>query len=246
MAIWHHTPDKWIYGVILVALFEVHESRDEVDAEVDALVGSTQVVELTVRAQMSRAKEPNLLKTTQNFSVCEMLWCIACCALCTAACPEDVRTTEHKLFRESPKARSAAQQHVCARIFTIELQVSLHCVPMGAGTDEEFRTNNKLDRNATGRSPAKFVYSGLDILTNKATEEERCGVPHHLLGHRTPGDHYNVYQFRNEAFRIVSFMSVWRAQRLHLVFRTAQVASTAPWFRPSGAQRPSSAPSHKT
>lgn len=47
------------------------------------------------------------------------------------------------------------------------------------------------------------VYSGLDILTNKATEEERCGVPHHLLGHRTPGDHYNVYQFRNEAFRII-------------------------------------------
>ncbi|KAM3216767.1 adenylate isopentenyltransferase 3, chloroplastic [Capsicum annuum] len=26
------------------------------------------------------------------------------------------------------------------------------------------------------------VYKGLDIATNKITEEERCGVPHHLLG----------------------------------------------------------------
>ncbi len=49
------------------------------------------------------------------------------------------------------------------------------------------------------------VYSGLDILTNKATEEERAGVPHHLLGHLTPGDDYNVHRFRKEAFSIVSF-----------------------------------------
>lgn len=47
------------------------------------------------------------------------------------------------------------------------------------------------------------VYSGLDILTNKATVEEQCGVPHHLLGHLKPGDNYNVHRFRRDAFEII-------------------------------------------
>lgn len=47
------------------------------------------------------------------------------------------------------------------------------------------------------------VYSGLDILTNKATAEEQCGVPHHLLGHLKPGDNYHVHRFRKEAFRVI-------------------------------------------
>lgn len=49
------------------------------------------------------------------------------------------------------------------------------------------------------------VYKGLDVATNKATEEETEGVPHHMMGTVDWGDMCNVHEYRNEALKIVSF-----------------------------------------
>ncbi|KAE8660643.1 Adenylate isopentenyltransferase 3 [Hibiscus syriacus] len=39
------------------------------------------------------------------------------------------------------------------------------------------------------------VHEGLDIVTNKITEEEQCGVPHHLLGVINPNADFTVTDF---------------------------------------------------
>lgn len=49
------------------------------------------------------------------------------------------------------------------------------------------------------------VYKGLDVATNKATEEETEGVPHHMMGTTDWGVECNVHEYREEALRIVSF-----------------------------------------
>ncbi|KAL0419923.1 UNVERIFIED_CONTAM: Adenylate isopentenyltransferase 3, chloroplastic [Sesamum radiatum] len=43
------------------------------------------------------------------------------------------------------------------------------------------------------------VYHGLDIVTNKITDEERCGVPHHLLGVVDPESDFSAANFRTMA-----------------------------------------------
>nr|QAU09258.1 isopentenyltransferase 3 [Streptocarpus rexii] len=43
------------------------------------------------------------------------------------------------------------------------------------------------------------VYKGLDIATNKITEEERCGVPHHLMGVIDPESDFSAADFRASA-----------------------------------------------
>ncbi|CAN4093478.1 unnamed protein product [Withania somnifera] len=43
------------------------------------------------------------------------------------------------------------------------------------------------------------VYKGLDIATNKITEEERCGVPHYLLGVIDPYKEFTAKNFCNMA-----------------------------------------------
>ncbi|KAA8550893.1 hypothetical protein F0562_002577 [Nyssa sinensis] len=43
------------------------------------------------------------------------------------------------------------------------------------------------------------VYQGLDIVTNKITEEESCGVPHHLLGVIDPIADFTATNFCNSA-----------------------------------------------
>ena len=48
------------------------------------------------------------------------------------------------------------------------------------------------------------VYRGLDIITNKATKEERNEVPHHLMDILDPGEEYRVDRFREDAMRAVS------------------------------------------
>ncbi|RCV10068.1 hypothetical protein SETIT_2G082100v2 [Setaria italica] len=45
------------------------------------------------------------------------------------------------------------------------------------------------------------VHAGLDVATNKVTEEERAGVPHHLLGVAHPDDDFTAADFRREASR---------------------------------------------
>lgn len=49
------------------------------------------------------------------------------------------------------------------------------------------------------------VYKGLDVITAKATEEERNRVPHHLLDVVDPLKAFTVVDFRNAALKIVSF-----------------------------------------
>ncbi|XP_010255880.1 PREDICTED: adenylate isopentenyltransferase 5, chloroplastic-like [Nelumbo nucifera] len=43
------------------------------------------------------------------------------------------------------------------------------------------------------------VYEGLDIATNKVTEEEMCGIPHHLLGVVHPDADFTAEDFRRAA-----------------------------------------------
>uniref|UniRef100_A0A7N0TLV2 adenylate dimethylallyltransferase (ADP/ATP-dependent) n=1 Tax=Kalanchoe fedtschenkoi TaxID=63787 RepID=A0A7N0TLV2_KALFE len=43
------------------------------------------------------------------------------------------------------------------------------------------------------------LYKGLDVVTNKITEEEKCGVPHHLLGIADPDSEFTAKDFCNEA-----------------------------------------------
>lgn len=48
------------------------------------------------------------------------------------------------------------------------------------------------------------VYRGLDIITNKATKEEREEYPHHLMDILEAGEEYRVDHFREDAMRTVS------------------------------------------
>jgi tRNA dimethylallyltransferase len=47
------------------------------------------------------------------------------------------------------------------------------------------------------------VYRGLDIITNKATQAEMKGVPHHLMDFLEPGQEYRVDRFRTDAMQKV-------------------------------------------
>uniref|UniRef100_A0A0D9V1A2 adenylate dimethylallyltransferase (ADP/ATP-dependent) n=1 Tax=Leersia perrieri TaxID=77586 RepID=A0A0D9V1A2_9ORYZ len=47
------------------------------------------------------------------------------------------------------------------------------------------------------------VHDGLDVVTNKVTDEERAGVPHHLIGGVHPDADYGVDDFRRDADRAV-------------------------------------------
>uniref|UniRef100_A0A1A9ZZD4 Uncharacterized protein n=1 Tax=Glossina pallidipes TaxID=7398 RepID=A0A1A9ZZD4_GLOPL len=52
-----------------------------------------------------------------------------------------------------------------------------------------------------------LVYANLDIVTAKATKEERAKVKHHLLDVATPYEPFTVTHFRNQALPIASFFS---------------------------------------
>ncbi|KAH7577511.1 hypothetical protein JRO89_XS01G0260700 [Xanthoceras sorbifolium] len=47
------------------------------------------------------------------------------------------------------------------------------------------------------------VYQGLDIVTNKITEEEQCGVPHHLLGKLNPNTDFTASDFCRMASHVL-------------------------------------------
>ncbi|RWW40356.1 hypothetical protein BHE74_00054232 [Ensete ventricosum] len=59
------------------------------------------------------------------------------------------------------------------------------------------------------------VYDGLDVVTNKVTDEERAGIPHHLLGGIPPDAEFTASDFRREATRAVE--SIVRRGRLPIV-----------------------------
>ncbi|KWU44068.1 tRNA dimethylallyltransferase [Rhodotorula sp. JG-1b] len=48
-------------------------------------------------------------------------------------------------------------------------------------------------------------YRGLDTITNKATEKEMRGVPHHLMGFLEPGQDWSVNDFLRDALAKASF-----------------------------------------
>lgn len=50
------------------------------------------------------------------------------------------------------------------------------------------------------------VYKGLDVATNKATDEETEGIPHHMMGTFDWDDECNVHQYKDQALKIVSFL----------------------------------------
>ncbi|KAF8392476.1 hypothetical protein HHK36_022818 [Tetracentron sinense] len=59
------------------------------------------------------------------------------------------------------------------------------------------------------------VYKGLDVVTNKVTEEEQCGVPHHLLGVVDHDAEFTATDFRHRASR--SIESIVERDRLPIV-----------------------------
>ncbi|CAD6263897.1 unnamed protein product [Miscanthus lutarioriparius] len=59
------------------------------------------------------------------------------------------------------------------------------------------------------------VHDGVPILTNKVTEEEQAGVPHHLLSVRHPDAEFTAEEFRHEAAGAVA--RVLSASRLPVV-----------------------------
>ncbi|KAL0370539.1 UNVERIFIED_CONTAM: Adenylate isopentenyltransferase 3, chloroplastic [Sesamum angustifolium] len=59
------------------------------------------------------------------------------------------------------------------------------------------------------------VYQGLDVATNKITDAEQCGVPHHLLGIVDPESDFSASDFR--AMASVSLMSILRRRHLPIV-----------------------------
>ncbi|KAK4408053.1 Adenylate isopentenyltransferase 3, chloroplastic [Sesamum angolense] len=59
------------------------------------------------------------------------------------------------------------------------------------------------------------VYQGLDVATNKITDAERCGVPHHLLGIVDPESDFSASDFR--AMASVSLKSILRRRHLPIV-----------------------------
>ena len=52
------------------------------------------------------------------------------------------------------------------------------------------------------------VYKGLDIITNKATHEERQLIPHHLIDFLDPLSRFTVTDFRNRALKVVLMLSL--------------------------------------
>uniref|UniRef100_A0A914EP66 U1-type domain-containing protein n=1 Tax=Acrobeloides nanus TaxID=290746 RepID=A0A914EP66_9BILA len=60
------------------------------------------------------------------------------------------------------------------------------------------------------------IYKGLDIVTNKITEEEMCGIPHHLMSFYSPDKmEYHVHTFRESAIRIIN--EIWARNHLPIV-----------------------------
>ncbi|KAI5572656.1 hypothetical protein BDE02_10G027100 [Populus trichocarpa] len=59
------------------------------------------------------------------------------------------------------------------------------------------------------------VYKGLDIVTNKVTEEECRGVPHHLLGIADPNANFTSDDFRHHASLVVE--SIVTRDRLPII-----------------------------
>ncbi|RZF36081.1 hypothetical protein LSTR_LSTR005897 [Laodelphax striatellus] len=93
---------------------------------------------------------------------------------------------------------------------SLSVEVMNRCVPIivilgGTGTGKS-KLGIQIAKRIGGEiisADSMQVYKGLDILTNKVTEEEKDGVVHHLLDFVEPPRTYTVVDFRNEALPIV-------------------------------------------
>ncbi|PIN03065.1 tRNA delta(2)-isopentenylpyrophosphate transferase [Handroanthus impetiginosus] len=81
---------------------------------------------------------------------------------------------------------------------------------------------SRLSIDLATRFPAEIInsdkmqaYRGLDITTNKITDEESCGVPHHLLGIIDPESDFSAASFR--AMASVSLQSILSRGRLPII-----------------------------
>ncbi|XP_027117528.1 adenylate isopentenyltransferase 5, chloroplastic-like [Coffea arabica] len=81
---------------------------------------------------------------------------------------------------------------------------------------------SRLSIDLATRFPAEIVnsdkmqvYKGLDIATNKVTEEECLGIPHHLLGFVDPNEDFTAHDFQNHASLAVE--SIIRKGRLPII-----------------------------
>lgn len=81
---------------------------------------------------------------------------------------------------------------------------------------------SKLSLDLANRFPAEIVnsdkmqvYKGLDILTNKVTQEECHGVPHHLLGLVDPSVDFTAFDFCHHASLAID--SILRRDRLPII-----------------------------
>ena len=52
------------------------------------------------------------------------------------------------------------------------------------------------------------IYRSADVLTNKVTIAEMCGIKHHLLDFLDPSETYDVYNFEKTAVEKVSLRKV--------------------------------------
>ncbi|KZV91623.1 tRNA isopentenyltransferase [Exidia glandulosa HHB12029] len=68
------------------------------------------------------------------------------------------------------------------------------------------------------------VYRGLDIITNKISEDEKQGVPHHLIGFKDVGEQYVVHEWIRDAVPLIE-----RAHREHRV--PLVVGGTTYWIQ---------------
>ncbi|GAB2210287.1 hypothetical protein Droror1_Dr00015550 [Drosera rotundifolia] len=59
------------------------------------------------------------------------------------------------------------------------------------------------------------VYKGLDIVTNKVSEEETRGIPHHLLGIVDPDEDFTATDFRHHA--TVAIESILRKDKVPII-----------------------------
>jgi tRNA dimethylallyltransferase len=71
---------------------------------------------------------------------------------------------------------------------------------------------------------AMQVYKGLDLITNKMSTEEQCGIPHHLLGFREPGDQYLVTDWVRDASDCID--KIYTQRELPIV-----IGGTAYWLQ---------------
>jgi tRNA dimethylallyltransferase len=56
---------------------------------------------------------------------------------------------------------------------------------------------------------AMQIYRTADVLTNKVTEAEMCGIKHHLLDFLDPSETYDVYNFEKAAVEKVQTHQDW-------------------------------------